>query len=31
MNLFIWFPAMFVSGLILMALFYLFMEACDKI
>lgn len=31
MNLFIWLPAMFLLGLVLMGLFYLFMEACDKI
>ena len=31
MNLAIWLPAMFLLGLVLMGLFYLFMEACDKI
>jgi len=31
MNLAIWFPAMFLLGLVLMALFLLFMEGCDKI
>jgi hypothetical protein len=31
MNLAIWFPAMFLLGLVLMGLFLLFMEACDKI
>jgi len=31
MNLLIWLPAMFLLGLALMGLCYLFMEACDKI
>jgi hypothetical protein len=31
MNLAIWFPAMFLLGLVLMGLFLLFMEGCDKI
>jgi hypothetical protein len=31
MNLAIWLPAMFLLGLVLMGLFYLFIEACDKI
>jgi len=31
MNLAIWLPAMFLLGLVLMGLCYLFMEACDKI
>jgi len=31
MNLAIWFPAMFLLGLVLMVLFLLFMEACDRI
>jgi hypothetical protein len=31
MNLFFWFPAMFLLGLVLMGLFLLFMEACDRI
>jgi hypothetical protein len=31
MNLLIWLPAMFLLGIALMALCYLFMEACEKI
>ena len=31
MNLAIWLPAIFLLGLVLMGLFYLFIEACDKI
>lgn len=31
MNLAIWLPAMFLLGLVSMGLFYLFIEACDKI
>jgi len=31
MNLLIWLPAMFVLGIVLMALCYLFIEACEKI
>jgi hypothetical protein len=31
MNLAIWLPAMFLLGLVLMVLFLLFMEGCDKI
>ena len=31
MNLAIWLPAMFLLGLVLMGLFYLFIEVCDKI
>ena len=31
MNLVIWLPAMFFLGLALMALFGLFVKACDKI
>jgi len=31
MNLAIWFPALFLLGLVLMGLFLLFMEGCDKI
>ena len=31
MNLFFWFPAMFLLGLVLMGLFLLFLEACDII
>jgi len=31
MNLLIWLPAMFFLGIILMAICYLFMEACEKI
>jgi len=31
MNLFFWFPAMFLLGLVLMGLFLLFLEACDRI
>ncbi len=31
MNLTFWLPAMFILGIVLMALCYLFMEACEKI
>ena len=31
MNLIIWLPAMFILGIVLMGLCYLFMHACDKI
>ncbi len=31
MNLVIWLPAMFVLGLCVMGVCYLFMEACEKI
>lgn len=31
MNLTIWLPAMFVSGLVCMGLCYLFLKACEKI
>jgi len=31
MNLFFWLPAMFLLGLVLMGLFLLFLEGCDKI
>jgi hypothetical protein len=31
MNLAFWLPAMFVLGLVVMALCYLFMDACEKI
>jgi hypothetical protein len=31
MNLLIWLPAMFLLGIALMGLCYLFMEACEKI
>jgi hypothetical protein len=31
MNLFIWLPSMFLLGITLMGLCYLFMEACEKI
>jgi len=31
MNLFIWLPAMFLLGLVLMGLCYLFLIGCEKI
>jgi len=31
MNLWFWLPAMFLIGIALMGLCYLFMEACEKI
>jgi len=31
MNLFFWLPAMFLLGLVLMGLVYLFLKACAKI
>ena len=31
MNLVIWLPAMFLLGLFVMGVCYLFMEACEKI
>ena len=31
MNLVFWLPAMFILGIVLMTLCYLFMEACEKI
>lgn len=31
MNILLWLAAMFLLGLAAMGLFYLFMEACDKI
>jgi hypothetical protein len=31
MNLYIWMPAMFVLGLVSMALCFLFLKACEKI
>jgi hypothetical protein len=31
MNLAIWLPAMFLLGLVLLGLCYLFLEACDRI
>jgi hypothetical protein len=31
MNLWLWIPAMFLIGIALMGLCYLFMEACEKI
>ncbi len=31
MNLAIWLPAMFVLGMVMMGLCFLFIEACDKI
>ncbi len=31
MNLGIWLPAMFLLGLFMMGLCYLFLEACEKI
>ena len=31
MNLLIWLPAMFLLGIALMGLSYLFMEVCEKI
>jgi len=31
MNLLLWIPAMFLLGIVLMGLCYLFMKACEKI
>ncbi len=31
MNLIIWFPAMFLLGLVSMGLCFLFLKACEKI
>jgi hypothetical protein len=31
MNLLFWVPAMFILGIVMMALCYLFLKACEKI